>query len=96
MVHVPEVHTITSAGRSHTAQQRTRGRIYVVLMAVRLLALAGVGFLRGWPQLVCLVLTFSLPIVAVIMGSSGSERRTMPDTYLDDRALPAAPEREDR
>lgn len=91
MVQVTEVHAITSAGRSHTAQQRDRARTYLIQMGLRVVAILAAFLTDGWVRWACVAAAFVLPVVAVIIANSGAERRTVPSTYIDDHALPAAP-----
>lgn len=88
---MPDVHAITSAGRSHTDQLRDRTRNYLISMGIRTAAFVAAVFTEGWVRWVCVGLAFVLPYIAVLMANSGAERRTMPSTYLDDHALEAAP-----
>lgn len=96
MVQVTEVHSITSAGRSHTDQLDGRTRRYLIMMAVRVAAFVGAFFTEGWLRWTLVAAAVILPMVAVIIANAGAERRTVPSSYLDDHALPAEPEdRED-
>lgn len=95
MVRVTEVHAITSAGRSHTAQQRDRARNYLISMGIRAAAFVAAFFTDGWVRWTCVALAFVLPVIAVILANSGAERRSVPSSYIDERALPSA-EPEDR
>lgn len=90
MVQVSEVHAITSAGRSHTAQLHDRTRNYLISMGIRLVAFAAAFVTDGWVRWTCVGLAFVLPVIAVIVANSGAERRTVPDSYIDERALPGS------
>ena len=92
MVQVTEVHAITSAGRSHTAQLHDRTRNYLISMGIRVVAFTVAVFTDGWVRWVCVGLAFVLPVIAVIVANSGAERRTVPNSYIDDRALSSRPE----
>jgi Protein of unknown function (DUF3099) len=96
VVQVSEVHAITSAGRSQTAQLHDRTRNYLISMGIRLAAFTAAFVTHGWVRWTCVGLAFVLPVIAVIVANSGAERRTVPDSYIDERALPAAPEEPDR
>ncbi|MFV0253911.1 MAG: DUF3099 domain-containing protein [Beutenbergiaceae bacterium] len=84
-----EVQAITSAGRSHTDQIANRTRNYLITMGIRVAAFAAAFFTDGWIRWTCVGLAFVLPYVAVIMANSGTERRVVPSSYLDNHALPA-------
>lgn len=92
MVQVTEVHAITSAGRSHTAQLHDRTRTYLIQMGLRVVAIVAAFLTDGWVRWACVLAAFVLPVVAVIIANSGAERRTVPASYIDDHALPRAPE----
>ncbi len=92
MVQVTEVHAITSAGRSHTDQLDDRTRRYLIMMAIRVAAFVGAYLADGWLRWTLVAAAVILPMIAVIIANAGSERRQMPNTYLDDHALPARPE----
>jgi hypothetical protein len=92
---VPDVHTITSAGRSHTDQLASRTRNYLISMGIRGAAIVAAFFVDGWLRLAFIGLAFVLPVVAVMFANSGTERRVVPQSYLDDHALPAAKESTD-
>jgi xanthine/uracil permease len=91
VVQVSEVHAITSAGRSQTAQVRDRTRNYLISMGIRMVAIIAAVFTDGWVRWVCVLAAFVLPVVAVIFANSGSERRVVPENYVDDHALPSTP-----
>ena len=86
-----EVQSITSAGRSHTAQLHDRTRNYLITMGIRVVAFGAMFFTDGWVRWACGAFAIFAPMVAVIFANSGTERRSVPATYLDDHALPAAP-----
>jgi hypothetical protein len=90
---VPDVHAITSAGRSHTDQLRDRTRNYLISMGIRTGAFVAAFFTEGWVRWTCVGLAFVLPYIAVLMANSGTEKRTVPSSYLDDHALEAGPSR---
>jgi Protein of unknown function (DUF3099) len=92
VVQVTEVHAITSAGRSQTAQLHDRTRNYLISMGIRVVAFTVAVFTDGWVRWICVGLAFVLPVIAVIIANSGAERRTVPNSYIDDRALPSRPE----
>lgn len=97
MVHVTEVHAITSAGRSHTAQLHDRSRNYLIMMGIRIAAFVAAFLTDGWVRWACVAAAVILPLFAVIIANSGAERRTVPNSYIDDHALPAEPaDREQR
>lgn len=96
MVQVTEVHAITSAGRSHTAQLHDRTRNYLISMGIRAAAFVAAFFTDGWVRWTCVALAFVLPVVAVILANSGAERREVPSTYIDDRALPPGPDHDEQ
>lgn len=91
MVQVSEVHAITSAGRSHTAQQHDRSRNYLIMMGIRIAAFVAAFLTDGWVRWACVAAAVILPMIAVIIANSGAERRSVPTTYIDDHALPAEP-----
>ncbi|MFV0427678.1 MAG: DUF3099 domain-containing protein [Beutenbergiaceae bacterium] len=84
-----DVHAITSAGRSHTDRLRARTRNYLITMGIRVAAFTAAFFTSGWVRWFCVGMAFVLPYIAVIMANSGTERRVVPSSYLDSRALPA-------
>lgn len=45
--------------------------------------------LHNWWSVPLIILSVILPWIAVIYANSGAERRTVPSTYLHNRALPA-------
>ena len=91
MVQVTEVHAITSAGRSHSAQQHDRTRSYLIMMGIRIAAFVAAFLTEGWVRWACVAAAVVLPLIAVIIANSGAERRTVPESYIDDHALPSAP-----
>jgi hypothetical protein len=92
---VPDVHAITSAGRSHTDQLKDRTRNYLISMGIRTAAFVAAFFTDGWVRWTCVGLAFVLPYIAVLMANSGTEKRTVPSSYLDDHALEAGPAADD-
>lgn len=86
-----EVHSITAAGRSHTAQQRDRTRNYMIAMGLRMVAFVAAFLIDHWIRWVLVAVAVILPVIAVIIANSGAERRVVPGSYIDERALPAGP-----
>ncbi|WP_420115029.1 DUF3099 domain-containing protein [Pseudactinotalea sp.] len=86
-----EVHAITSAGRSHTAQLHDRSRNYLIMMGIRVAAFVAAFLTDGWVRWACVAAAVVLPLIAVIFANSGAERRSVPTSYIDDRALPSEP-----
>lgn len=84
-----EVHAITAAGRSHSDQQRDRTRSYLITMGVRMAAFVAAFLIDHWIRWVLVGLAVVLPVIAVIGANSGAERRVVPSSYIDRRALPA-------
>ncbi|WP_156221572.1 DUF3099 domain-containing protein [Pseudactinotalea suaedae] len=90
-----EVHAITSAGRSQSAQSHDRTRTYLIMMGIRIAAFVGAFFADGWLRWALVAAAVILPMFAVIIANAGSERRSAPSSYIDERALPAAPQERD-
>lgn len=66
-----------------------RTRNYLISMGIRLAAFAAAFVTQGWVRWTCVGLAFVLPVIAVIVANSGAERRSVPDSYIDERALPS-------
>jgi len=92
VVQVTEVHAITSAGRSQSAQIHDRTRSYLIMMGIRIAAFVGAYFAEGWLRWTLVAAAVILPMFAVIIANSGAERRSAPSSYIDERALAAAPQ----
>lgn len=60
-------------------------------MGLRTVFFIWAAVLHNWWSLLFIALSVILPWIAVIQANSGAERRTVPATYIPNRALPAAP-----
>lgn len=88
--HVPEVHSITTAGRSHHEQSRERIRRYLITMGIRTACFAAAIFVQeGWARLLCVALAAILPIFAVLVANAGGDPRPRSAQYIDPSGLPA-------
>lgn len=63
-------------------------------MAVRTVFFVLAAVIHNWWSLLFITLSVVLPWIAVVYANSGAERRTVPSTYIQHRALPA-PEKDD-
>jgi len=93
-----EVHRITNAPESLSADQSRRERRYLVQMGIRvvcfLLAVFLLGRVPGWVTGILLLAAVVLPYVAVILANAGRERRDDEDFAPEMRALgPSSPHR---
>lgn len=57
-------------------------------MAVRTVFFILAAVLHNWWSLLFITLSVVMPWIAVVYANSGAERRTVPSTYLESRALP--------
>ncbi len=94
MDQVTDVHAITSAGRSQSDQLHDRTRNYLISMSIRAAAFVAAFLTDGWVRWACVLAAFVLPVVAVIFANSGTERRSVPSSYVDARALPPGEEKQ--
>jgi predicted tellurium resistance membrane protein TerC len=99
-----EVHSLTSARRPHSEDQRERVIRYAISMAVRTLCVVLAVFVEGPLRWVFIVGAVLLPYVAVVAANAGRERigsgpdaptvlpaGALPPGRLDDDVLPPAP-----
>jgi len=63
------------------------------MMGVRTVLFIAAALLHNWWSLALIILSVLLPWIAVIYANSGGERHVVPASYIDNRALPAAEER---
>ena len=64
-------------------------------MAVRTVFFILAAVVHNWWSLLFIALSVIMPWIAVIYANSGAERRVVPSTYVQPRALTAAPEEAD-
>lgn len=64
-------------------------------MGLRTVLFILAAVLHNWWSLPLIVLSVILPWIAVVYANSGAERRTVPGTYIEHRAL-AAPKEDDQ
>lgn len=76
-------------------QQHHRVVRYLWTMAVRTACFVLAAVIHNWWSVAFLVGAVLLPWVAVVFANSGTERRFVPDTYLDDRSLEGPAEDDD-
>lgn len=69
----PEVHRITEARQSHTAERDTRVRKYTISMTVRLVCFVLAFFFDGWLRWVLLIGAVVLPYIAVVIANGGAD-----------------------
>ena len=99
-----EVHSLTSARRPHSEDQRDRVVRYAISMAVRTICVVLAVFVEGPMRWVFIVGAVLLPYVAVVMANAGRERGgsgpdaptvvpvgALPPGLTDDDVLPPAP-----
>lgn len=89
----PEVHSITGAGESLSAEQTGRTRRYLVSMTLRTACVLLAIIVPGWPRWVFIAGAVALPYLAVVAANAGRSRRSAPPVPLmpTGRALPAGP-----
>src|SRR5699024_4985188 len=81
---VPEVHSITTAGRSHSEQTRERIRRYLITMGIRTACFAAAIFVQvAWVRLLFLALAALLPVFAGLVANAGGDSRRAEAEYID-------------
>jgi type III secretory pathway component EscV len=78
----PEVHRITTARRSHSADLDARVGRYLLAMLIRTICLVLVFVVPGWQRWVFAVAAIFLPYVAVVLANAGRTRQAPPDTAV--------------
>lgn len=90
-----EVHEITTAARSQSDQIHDRIVRYMWTMAVRTVFFILAAVIHNWWSILFITLSVVLPWIAVIYANSGAERRTVPSSFIEPRALPAPAKKDD-
>lgn len=57
-------------------------------MGIRTVFFIVAAVIHNWWSIPLIVLSVIMPWIAVVYANSGAERRTVPGTYLESRALP--------
>lgn len=98
-VTTPQVHSITAAATSHTADLNSRVRRYLVSMGIRTVCVILVVIVPGPARWVFAVLAIVLPYIAVVMANVARKHRGSPAVMTGSPvarpALPAVDLRQD-
>lgn len=93
---MPEVHSITTAGRSHSEQTRERIRRYLITMGIRTACFAAAIFVQvAWVRLLFLALAALLPVFAVLVANAGGDSRRAEAEYIDPAGLPTTQQQDE-
>src|SRR5699024_6889173 len=93
---VPEVHSITTAGRSHSEQTRERIRRYLITMGIRTACFAAAIFVQvAWMRLLFLALAALLPVFAVLVANADGDSRRAEAEYIDPAGLPTTEQQDE-
>lgn len=87
---VPEVHTITTAGRPQSERSREKIRRYLITMGIRTLCFVAAIVTEGWVRWVCVALAAILPLIAVLLANAGGDVRRTGGSMVNASGLPAA------
>jgi hypothetical protein len=82
----PEVHTVTSATSSGSADQQQRIRRYLTMMGLRVVCFGLVFVTTGWLRIVVILAAVVLPYFAVVIANAvrpGEQGRIEPVTPQD-------------
>ncbi|WP_313813965.1 DUF3099 domain-containing protein [Glutamicibacter sp.] len=69
----PQVHRITDARESHTAERDVRIRKYTITMTIRVICFILAFLASGWLRWALLIGAVFLPYVAVVIANGGSD-----------------------
>ncbi len=87
---VPEVHTITTAGRPQSERSREKIRRYLITMGIRTACFIAAIVTEGWIRWVCVALAAVLPLIAVLLANAGGDVRRTGDSVVNASGLPTA------
>lgn len=87
---MPEVHTITTAGRPHSEQSRERIRRYLITMGIRTACFIAAIIVDGWIRWACVAAAAVLPLVAVLFANAGGDTHRSTASMVNPEGLPAA------
>lgn len=75
-MHEPQIHSVTSARSSLSADQAIRNRRYLQSMAIRVVCFIGCILVDGWLRWALFVGALVLPWLAVVIANAGKEQRS--------------------
>lgn len=87
----PDVHTITAAQRSLSAEQSARTRRYLISMAIRTACVIAAIVVPGWPKWVFIAGAVVLPYLAVVVANAGRATDAAGDLGVEAQPLIALP-----
>ena len=74
MARKQEIHTITTAAPSHTADINARTKRYLFMMGTRIVCFILAVIVSGWPRWAFIVGAIVLPYLAVVVANARDER----------------------
>jgi Protein of unknown function (DUF3099) len=74
MARKQEIHTITTAAPSHTADINARTKRYLFMMGIRIVCFILAVWVPGWPKVAFIIGAIVLPYLAVVVANARDER----------------------
>lgn len=87
---MPEVHTITTAGRPQSERSREKIRRYLITMGIRTVCFVAAIVTEGWVRWACVALAAVLPLIAVLLANAGGDVRRTTGSTVNASGLPSA------